>query len=171
MLGVVPFEVLRRVPRQSVERSLGIHDVRVRLLAVVNRAFGRVDRPLVGVAVAQLLRDECLHELLALNGRQLTGERHLDFTVGCAVRPLMLIGCVPEVRCALVGPCGHVASALGFEVFIAVAAAVLSLAGNVRGVGSGFAFGADFDRAVVGGHGRVGVGCFPKGARFSQRNN
>ena len=77
----------------------------VRLLLAVRRR-GRVDRPLIGVAVAYLLAYKLAHQRGPLIGVQLTRKGNLHFAVGGAVLALEGVRRLPErlrVDCAQAG--------------------------------------------------------------------
>ena len=152
VLGVISFEKLVRVTLDTIEPALGIHDVGVRLLALLQGGFWRVNRPLIDVLAAQLAAHEVLNQTSALIGRQFTRQGHFDFSVGRTVRALIFIGGSPEVGRRMLGPLWHIAVAGSLKVFIPLTAAIFPLTGNVCGVRSGLAFRTDLRRQVIGGH-------------------
>ena len=93
--GVVAAEVLVGVAVDPVGLPLGEHQVDVRLLAAVRRVRG-VDRPLVGVARAQLLPDEGAHQREPLRRGQFARQGDFHFAVGRAVGSLVPVGGLPE---------------------------------------------------------------------------
>ena len=121
----------------------------VRLLAPFERGAWRVNRPLVCVFVTDLLGDEVLDQGAPLFRRQLAGQGNFYLAIGRAIRALVLVGGGPKMRRVMHGPPRHVAVRGRLQIFIARLAAVLALAGNVRGMRAGLAFAADFDCAVV----------------------
>ena len=164
-LGVVPLEIQLRVAVDAVHRALAVHDVGVWLLASLDGCGWAVDRPLAGVAVAQLLGDEVLNQLAPLAGGQFARKCHLNFPIRRAVRPLELISRRPEVGGVVLGPGGHVGAPGGLQVLVLLIAAVFALAGNVLRVGGGLAFAADFDRAMIRGHALPCIVKLPTGQR------
>ena len=71
VLGVGAFEELVRVAGDPVQRSLAVHDVRVRLLALFDSCLRDVNRVCERVPFANLLLDEVLDQLPPLVGCQL----------------------------------------------------------------------------------------------------
>ena len=66
------------------------------LFAPRQRRAGIVDRPLVGVPLADFLLDEIQYQRLPLRGVQLARQGDFDLPVGRAVRPFVPVGGGPE---------------------------------------------------------------------------
>ncbi len=96
MFCVVPFEILRGVAFDAVDSPLRVHEVGVRLFPARQRRAGVVDRPLVGVPLADLLLDEVQDQFLPLGGVQLARHGDFDLPVGGAVGPFVAVGGGPE---------------------------------------------------------------------------
>jgi hypothetical protein len=88
--------------------------VGVRLFASRQRRARIVDRPLVGVPLADLLPDEVQDQGLPLRGVQLARQGDFDFPVGRAVGPFVAVGGTPEPGRFAFGPRRQVAVAGGF---------------------------------------------------------
>jgi len=91
----------------------------VRLLLAVRRR-GRVDRPLIGVAVAYLLAYKLAHQRGPLIGVQLTRKGNLHFAVGGAVLALEGVRRLPERLRVGLRPGGHVARLGRLQLFAAL---------------------------------------------------
>ncbi len=144
--------------------------MRVGLFALLQRGIRRMNRPLISVLITNFLRDEILHQRPPLGGVEFTRQGHFDFPIRRAVGAFVFVGSIPEMRGVMRRPLRHVAVGGRFQIFIAFAPAVFSLAGNIRGVRSGLAFAANLYGAVVRRH-AVAFDFPRRGARFSQRNN
>jgi hypothetical protein len=78
----------------------------VRLFAPRQRRAGIVDRPLVGVPLADLLPDEVQNQGLPLVGIELARQGDFDFPVGGAVGSFVAVGGGPEKGRFVFGPRG-----------------------------------------------------------------
>ncbi|KVN23376.1 hypothetical protein WJ63_19390 [Burkholderia pyrrocinia] len=113
-LGVVAFEVLIRIALDPITLALTEHQMHMRLLFTV-RSRWRVNRPLICVAIADLLSHELAHKVGALLWRQLARQRDLHFAVRCAVGPFVCVCGEPELLRVVLGPSGHIACLGRFE--------------------------------------------------------
>ncbi len=139
VLRVVALEIQLRVALDTVALPLAEHQVRVGLLSAIG-GLGVVDRPLVGVTVAQLLGDECPNQLNPLRGAQLARQGNFHLPVGRAVRPLVGIGGPPELQRIGLRPQRHIAGLAGLQGFAFLPAmGVLAFTRNVGGMRPGLA--------------------------------
>ncbi|MNI53119.1 hypothetical protein D3C76_518950 [compost metagenome] len=115
-LGVVTLEILLGVTLDAVTLPLTEHQVQVWLLAAVC-CRGNVDRPLVGVAVANLLLDPLAGQRDPLLGVHLSRQGNLHLSVGCTVRPLEGVRRLPERLRLTCRPVRHVAALGCFQPF------------------------------------------------------
>jgi hypothetical protein len=152
MFPVVPLEVLLGVALDPVRRPFRVHEVRVRLFPARQRRARIVDRPLVGVPLADLVPDKIQNQLLPLRGVQLARQGDFDLPVGRAVRAFVPVGGGPEQGGFVFGPCGQIAVPGRFQVFVARPLGVVTLAGDVGGVAARLALPANLHAAMVGGH-------------------
>ena len=130
-LGVVPLEVLLRVALDAVALPLREHQMHVRLFLAVRRR-GRVDRPLIGVAVAYLLAYKLAHQRGPLVSVKLTRKGNLYFAVSGAVLALEGVRRLPERLRVGLRLGGHVARLGCLQLFASLqAVGVLAFAGDI----------------------------------------
>ncbi len=104
MFPVVPFEILLGVPLDAVNRPFRVHEMGMQLFASRQRRARIVDRPLMGVPLADLVLDEVQDQGLPLVGIELARQGDFDFPIGRAVRPFVAVGGGPESRRFAFGP-------------------------------------------------------------------
>ena len=139
VLRVVTLEILLGVALDAVALPLAEHQVRVGLLAAIG-GLGVVDRPLVGVTVAQLLGDECPNQLDPLRGAQLARQGNFHLPVGRAVRPLVGISGPPELQRVGLCPQRQVAGLAGLQrLAFLQAMGVLAFSRDIGGMRPGLA--------------------------------
>lgn len=132
-LRVVPFEVDHRVAVDPVHLTFGEHQVDVRLGTAVRRAR-RMDRPLVGMAIADLLRNKRPDQSDILGVVKFAGESDFKLAVRRSLGTLARVGGAPEPGSVVLSPIRHVPGIGGDQPF-PVMQAIHKLAGP-RNVGS-----------------------------------
>ena len=151
-LGVVPLEVLLGVALDAVALALREHQMDVRLLAAVG-CRGCVDRPLVGVPLADLLLDPLAHDRHPLRGVEFAREGDFHFAVGGAVLALEGVRCLPEDEGVVLRPGGQVACLGCFQPLGArKAGGIRADASDVGGMRPGLADRADLHAQAPDGH-------------------
>ena len=97
-----------------VHPPFGEHQVNVRLFVAIG-GVRVVDRPLIGVALAEFLLNESTHQGEPLRGSQFARQGDFHFPVGGAVGPFVGVSGLPESVRFGVGPGREVAGFLGFQ--------------------------------------------------------